>query len=230
LTKYSISISSNSRTRRDLVAERLALLRDAERDPHPRRVDDVLEIDEHALRGLGSEVDLRGELLDRAHVGFEHQVEHAGLVQRPAAFGALVARDVVGAPSLLARAEALAQGVDEVGEVAGSGPHLGGHDQGRFQADDVVAQVDHVPPPEVAHRSLHRDPVRSVVVETRYASVDLARREDEAASLCERDDFFHELFAGNCQASITMCCTPLSLALSPAGRGELHCSHLVQEC
>src|SRR5262249_44653301 len=44
---------------RDLVAERAAHLADAERDLHARRVEHVLEVVEHALRGLGPEIGLR---------------------------------------------------------------------------------------------------------------------------------------------------------------------------
>ena len=41
--------------RRDFVAKTLADLGDAEGNPHPRAVADVLEVDEHALGGLGAE-------------------------------------------------------------------------------------------------------------------------------------------------------------------------------
>ena len=95
-----------------------------------RVVHDVLEIDEHALGRLRSQVDLGGRVFDGADVGLEHHVEHAGLVERSSAFGAAIAFHVVGAPALLAFAEALAERVDEVGEVSGGGPHLGGHDLG----------------------------------------------------------------------------------------------------
>ena len=84
-TKNSISICSNSRTRkrklpgRDLVAERLADLRDAERRLAPRELGDVLEVDEDALRGLGAEVRGRALVLERADVRLEHEVELARL-------------------------------------------------------------------------------------------------------------------------------------------------------
>src|SRR5947209_13376955 len=108
---------------RDLVSESLALLRDAEGHADAGGVDDVLEVDEHALRGLRPEVDLRRAVLDRAHVGLEHEVEHARVVESAAALRALLAEDVVGAPALLALAEALAQRVDEIREVARGFPH-----------------------------------------------------------------------------------------------------------
>src|SRR5262249_49919585 len=69
----------------DLVAERAADLRDAEGQLQARGLEHVPEVDEGALRGLGSEVgDVRG-VLDRADVGLEHQVELAGLGCLPAA-------------------------------------------------------------------------------------------------------------------------------------------------
>src|SRR6266852_4886246 len=201
LHQLELAHSEDEVARRDLVAERLSLLGDTEWNPHPRRVDDVLEVDEHALSRLRSEVDLRRGVLDRAYMGFEHQVEHARLIQRPSALGASVALDVIRSPSLLACAQALAEGVDEVGEVAGGGPHRRGHDEGGFQADDIVAQLHHMAPPQIADRSLHRDPIGSVVVEAGHPAGDLARREDEAAPLRERYDFFHQLVARDGQAS-----------------------------
>ena len=72
---------------RDLVAERLADLGDAERRLLARELEHVLEVDEDALRGLRAQVDLGARLLDRAHVGLEHQVELARLGELAAALG-----------------------------------------------------------------------------------------------------------------------------------------------
>ena len=63
----------------NLVAERLAYLRDAEGQLLARGVQDVEEVDEDALRGLGSEVGLRGVVLHGTEEGLEHEVEHAGV-------------------------------------------------------------------------------------------------------------------------------------------------------
>src|SRR5712692_6642078 len=71
-------------------------------------------------------------------------------------------------------------------------------------------------PPQVADRALHRDPVGPVVVEARHSAVDLARREDEAASLGQRDDFFHQLIARDGQASSLL---PTRASPAPAARG-----------
>ena len=65
--------------RRDLVAEGLADLRDPERGLAARELGDVLEVDEDALRGLRSQVDVDARLLDRADPRPEHEVELARL-------------------------------------------------------------------------------------------------------------------------------------------------------
>ena len=67
---------------RDFVAERLADLRDAEWNLDPAGVDDVVEVGEDSLGGLGSEVGLRTLVANRAAVGLEHQVEHSRLGER----------------------------------------------------------------------------------------------------------------------------------------------------
>ena len=65
--------------RRDLVAEGLADLRDPERRLLARELQDVLEVDEDALRGLGAQVGGGAGLLDGSDGGLEHQVEVACL-------------------------------------------------------------------------------------------------------------------------------------------------------
>src|SRR6185295_3943621 len=61
--------------RRDLVAERLADLRDPEREPPPRRLLDVLEVDEDALRRLGPQPRDRRGVLRRPDERLEHEIE-----------------------------------------------------------------------------------------------------------------------------------------------------------
>src|SRR3712207_3456461 len=65
--------------RRDLVAEGLADLADAERRLLPRGAHDVGEVDEDALRGLRAQVVQPRLVLDGAEVGLEHHVEVARL-------------------------------------------------------------------------------------------------------------------------------------------------------
>ena len=77
---------------RDLVAEGLADLGDAEGQLLAARLLDVLEVDVRTLGGLGAEVDDVRLLLDRAHVRLEHQVEAPRRGQRAAIDRALQAQ------------------------------------------------------------------------------------------------------------------------------------------
>ena len=67
--------------RRDFVAKRLADLRDAERQLFARRGLHVVEVDENALRGFGTQIRDVGVVvfIDWPDVRFEHQVEHSRL-------------------------------------------------------------------------------------------------------------------------------------------------------
>ena len=121
--------------RRDLVAEGLADLRDPERRLAARELGDVLEVDEDALRGLRSQVDVDARLLDGTDPRPEHEVELprlgqvavrrlAGALARPlAAAHVLVVGvgEVVGAEALLARA-AVDERVAEAADVARTPP------------------------------------------------------------------------------------------------------------
>src|SRR5207244_12703483 len=61
--------------RGDLVAKRLADLRDPEGRFLARELEHVLEVDEDPLRRLGAQVRGRARLLHRADRGLEHEVE-----------------------------------------------------------------------------------------------------------------------------------------------------------
>ena len=125
---------------RDLVAERLAGLGDAERWLHAGGVRDVEVVDEDALRGLGAQVVHGALVLDRADRGAQQPVEVARLGElapvpqfgqaisasplRGAALLLLERLDqLVGAEPLVARL-ALGQRVDERIDVTGRHPHL----------------------------------------------------------------------------------------------------------
>ena len=71
----------------DLVAEALADLRDAEGQLDAAGVDDVLEVGEDPLRGLGPEIGDVRLALQGADERLEHQVERPGLGQRAAFVG-----------------------------------------------------------------------------------------------------------------------------------------------
>src|SRR6188472_568789 len=151
---------------RDLVAEALADLGDAERRLLAGAGHDVLEVQEDALRRLRAQVVQAGLVLDHPEVGLEHHVEVArlgpcatgaavgagelGEVDRvgvvDALPGGVVLLHVVGPEPLVARL-ALGQRVRERGEVAGGLPGLRRQDHAGVQADDVLAGVDHGAPP-----------------------------------------------------------------------------------
>ena len=112
---FELARSEDEVAGRDLVAERLADLGDAERRLLARRRLHVQEVDEDALRRLGPEVRDRGVVLDGPDVGLEHQVEVAGLGERvlgPAVRARARRRQVVGPEALLAVA-AIHEGVRE---------------------------------------------------------------------------------------------------------------------
>src|SRR5262249_3162152 len=58
---------------------------------------------------------------------------------------------------------------------------------------DVVTLVHHRAPPRVLDVALELDAERTVVPRRADAAVDLARREDEAAPLAQRDELRHQV-------------------------------------
>ena len=76
--------AENEVTGRDLVAEGLTDLADAERRLHTSRSHDVTEVHEDTLGGLGTKVVHAGLILDGTKVGLQHHVEVAGLGPLPA--------------------------------------------------------------------------------------------------------------------------------------------------
>ena len=156
------------------------------------RLLDVLEVDVRALGRLGPQVDDRGVLLDRAHERLEHQVEAARRRERAAVDGALEAEPLddrgsrrsvavrFSAPGSSSRRKrrwsvcALDERVAERPDVAGRDPHLGVHEDPGVEADDVVALLDHRPPPGALDVVLQLDPERPVVPDGVDAAVDLA--------------------------------------------------------
>ena len=204
-TKNSISICSNSRVRKmklpggDLVAEGLADLGDPERRLLAGELEDVLEVDEDALGGLGAQVDLGAGLLDGPMWVSNMRLNWRGSRQLAAALGAadlalgvlgaqLLLAHVVLAPALLALAQALHQRVGEALEVAGGLPGPRVHEDRGVERDHVVALLDHRAPPLGLDVVLQQHAVVAVVVGRAEPAVDLGGLEDEAAPLAERDD------------------------------------------
>ena len=168
--------------RGDLVAERLADLGDPEGDLLAGGVQHVLVVDVDALRGLGTEVDDRRLLLHRTHEGLEHQIEHPGLGQLT---GAMLARMLarllraLGVSQLVGPEPRLAglavdQGIGEAGHMPARLPDPRMHEDGGIEALDVVAGMDHGPPPAILDVLLEFHAERTVVPHGPEPAVDLA--------------------------------------------------------
>src|ERR1700733_3918604 len=204
--------------RRDLVAERLADLADAERDLLARGLQHVAVVDEDALCGLRPEVGQARFVLGRTKVRPEQPVEHARLGE--GALGAAVrAGDVgeaflrrvavlllvrldqmVGAEPVVA-GQALGQRVDELGDVPAGLPHLGCEDHRGVDPDDVVALLHHRTPPLALDVVLHLHAERAVVPGRPEPSVDLAGGVDDPAPLAKADDLVQAITASCHQVS-----------------------------
>ena len=178
---------------RDLVAERLADLGDAERRLLAREAQDGLEVQEDALRGLGAQVDRRAGLLHGADRRLEHEVELARLGE--VALGRLAR--VLGrlAPARRARSRWSARKrwpqvrQSTSGSVKPARWPLASHvlrvlDDRRVERDDVVAIADHRLPPRVDDVALEQHAVVAVVVGVRDPAVDLRGGEDRARAAC----------------------------------------------
>ena len=139
-------------------------------------------------------------------MGLEHQVEAARRRQRSAIVGAFQAQaldhalvaevgggQAFGTGQLVQPVAAVAgpafdERVAERADVAGRDPHLGVHEDARIESHDVVALLDHGPPPGALDVVLQLDTQRAVVPDGVDAAVDLAAGEDETAPLGERHD------------------------------------------
>ena len=193
--------------RRDLVAERLTCLRDAEWRLLAGTGEHVLEIDENALGGLGTQVVQTRLILDGAEVGLKHHVEVSGFGPLPlvAAVGTvdLLERDgirvgdpVLGCVALLqmisahplVTRQALSQRVVEHSDVSRGHPHLTRQDDRGVKTNDVIAAGDHGTPPLPLDVLLKLDAEWAVIPRSTGAAIDLPTRENESASLTEVDD------------------------------------------
>ncbi len=178
--------------RRDLVAEALADLGDAERRLLARRLQDVREVGEHPLRRLGPEVGVGAGSFDGTGLGLEHQVELARLGE---ALLRLAIRADVGVIELVEAKALLALGavdewIAEVRQVAGRLPDLRRAQDGSVDQHDVVALLHHRAHPRLLHIAQQQRTEWPVVVRRAEAAVDLRRLVDEAPALAEADDLF----------------------------------------
>ena len=186
---------------RDLVAERLADLGDAERRLLAAELQDVLEVDEDALRGLGAQVGdrRRSPPPGRSYVSNMRLKSRASVRswRRSSALGSdALRRAHLLASRWSARKRFLHARQSTIGSVKPARWPEASHvarvleDRG-VQGDDVVALLEHRAPPLVLDVRLQQDAVVAVVVRRAEAAVDLRRGEDEAAPLAQRDDLLH---------------------------------------
>ena len=196
---------------RDLVAEGLADLADAERRLLPRGGEDVAEVHEDALGRFGPQVVQAFLAGHRAEVGLEQAGEFLRL--GPFAAGAAVGAgdvleavlggtallllvlflEVVRAVALVA-GQALHQRVGEDVDVAGRFPDLAGQDDGGIQADDVFAAADHGLPPLALDVFLQLGAEGPVVPGRTGATIDLTGLENESPALGEGNDLVEDGF------------------------------------
>ena len=188
--------------RRDLVAERLADLRDPERRLLARELEHVLEVDEDALRGLGAQEDAaassRTGPMKVSNIRLNWRASpssppHSGARTASARLGVL---EVVRPPALLALARHCDQRVGEALQVAGRLPGARVHQDRRVEGHHVVALLDHRPPPLGLDVVLQQHAVVAVVVGGGEPAVDLRGLEDEAAPLAQGDDLVHGHLGG----------------------------------
>ena len=226
---------------RDLVAEGLADLADAERRLLAGGGEHVVEVHEDALGGFRAQVVQAFLAGHRAEEGLEQAGEFLRL--GPFAAGAAVGAgdvlqavlgraallflvlffEVVGAVALVA-GEALHQRVGEDLDVAGGFPDLAGQDDGGVQADHVLAAADHGLPPLALDVFLQLGAEGPVVPGRTGATIDFTGLENEAPPLGEGNDLVEDGFCchGNSNFYRAAGCGPRFLAPEPrlvAGRG-----------
>ena len=78
--------------------------------------------------------------------------------------------------------------IAERSDVTGRDPDLRVHEDPGVEPDDVLAFLDHRPPPSALDVVLQLDPERTVIPDGIDAAIDLARWEDEATPLRQGDD------------------------------------------
>ena len=207
---------------RDLVAERLADLTDAEGELLARGARNVLEVDEDPLRRLGAEIQLGGGILSDTLIGLEHQIELAdvGEVLRTAGRACdPVVRDVlghflvcpagridvemvlcrvildqlIGAMTRFARLAAH-QRVGKAADVTGSNPDLGVHDDRAVKTDIVLAVLHKALPPCALDVVLELNAERTVIPRVCKTAVDLGTGIHKAAVFAECNDLVHCFF------------------------------------
>ena len=206
--------------RRDLVAERLADLPDAERQLRAHRALHVQEVDVFALCVFGAQVDDALIVVRDAAERLEHQVELPDIreiVLAAVRAGDVVVLDVlehlllrhavcvrvrveivdqvVGAVAHLALL-AVEQRVGERGHVAARLPHARVHQDVGVHLVAVLTLLDEALSPRILDVVFQPCAERAVIPRIGETAVDVASRENEASVFAQGDDFLHRLFFG----------------------------------
>ena len=207
---------------RDLVAEGFTDLRDTERQFLARGAQHVFEVDKDALRGFGTEVELRRGVLGDALERLEHQIKLAdarevglsalraddafffderfhlrvrpaiGMHIRQALLGNIVLDELVGAEARTA-ALAVHQRVGKSADVAARDPCFRVHQDRRVHADVVGRLLHKFSPPGALDVILKFHAERAVVPAVGETAIDLAAGVDKAAPFAERYDRIHRI-------------------------------------
>ena len=179
---------------RDLVAECLADLRDAERQLLSRGDPDQIEVQKDRLAALGPQIRDMLFVEHRPHVRLHHQIELARRRQifRPAVAARGGIRHLVHAETRLA-VPAVAHDVAEPVHMSRRLPGLRMADDGGIEPDHVVPGLHHFVPPKGFHRLFQHGSVGTVVPEPVESAVYFGTLENESAALAQRHDLFHKL-------------------------------------
>ena len=188
---FELASPENKIAWRDFVSEGFADLSDSERDLLARGLLHVQEVDVNSLSGFRAQINDRCRVFERPHMGFEHQIELAGLGER--AFGtfarllaglfqAMSEVQLVGAEAAFAFF-AVHQRIDESRDVAGGLPDFRMHENRGIDSFNVLA-VGHGAPPGILHVALELDPERTVIPAGIDAAVDLHWTEKRTPGVC----------------------------------------------
>ena len=200
----------------DFVAEGFANLRDARRKLLARGAHDVGEVDEDALRGFGTQVNLILRRFHHARMGLEHQVELADageillaalraddvvlgnvllqLSVRPAVAGFRAAGEVLNQlVCTVARLARLAvhQRVVEAADVTRRHPHFAVHQNCAVKPHIVLAFLHKFLPPRLFHVVLEFHTERAVVPCICQTAVQFASGKNQTAVFAQRNQFVH---------------------------------------
>src|ERR1051326_3437374 len=178
--------------RRDFVSIRLADLCDTEWEFPVCRIENVLEIDENALRRFRPEISDILFVFDRANGCLEHEIERPGLGEIVKAdLGAFLTWvDLIGAKAFFAFA-AVDERIRESRFMAGVTQDKLVHEDSRVKTFDIVALVDGGTPPNTLDVIFQLDAHRAVVPRSLQAAVEFASLKKETTPLAQRHDLVH---------------------------------------